>query len=92
MPRFYFNIYDGVSLPDNTGTELAGWDEARIEAIRLAGEVLKDQAKQISLGEEWRLEVTDRSGLVLFRLDFTVIEAPAVRHVWANDHRGGTAE
>lgn len=78
MPRFHFNIYDGISLPDRDGSELADWQEARLEAVRLAGVILRDNATRIALGEEWRMEVTDETGLILFRLDFNVLEAPAM--------------
>lgn len=78
VPRFHFNVYDGVSEVDRVGTELGNYDEARIEAMRLAGEILKNTAHRLVLGEDWRMEVTDDVGLILFRLDFTVLEAPAV--------------
>ncbi|ONF47969.1 DUF6894 family protein [Methylobacterium radiotolerans] len=78
MPRFYFNIYDGVSLLDDTGTELSDWREARIEAIRLAGEIFRDDAQRIALGEDWHIEVTDEHGLVLFRFDLISHEAPVL--------------
>ncbi|KNY24501.1 hypothetical protein [Methylobacterium sp. ARG-1] len=83
MPRFFFNIYDSVSLPDDMGTELADWQEARIQTIEFAGEVIKDEAKRIALGEDWRIEVTDEQKLVLFRFDFISQEAPAL-----SSHRG----
>lgn len=78
MPRFYFSTYDGVSAPDLEGTELPDWNAAREEAIHLAGALLRDSAKQVALGEEWRMEVTDETGLILFRLDFTLLTASAV--------------
>ena len=78
MPRYYFHIHDGVSMIDDEGTELAGWTEAKIEAIRLAGSVIKDEAKHIALGEDWRIEVTDERGLILFRFDFVSLTAPAL--------------
>ncbi|ONF50247.1 DUF6894 family protein [Methylobacterium radiotolerans] len=83
MPRYFFNIYDGVSMLDDTGTELADWQEARIQAIEFAGAVIKDEAKHIALGEDWRIEVTDERKLVLFRFDFITLEAPAL-----SSHRG----
>lgn len=82
MPRFHFNIFDGISDLDRTGTELPDWREARLEAIRRAGAIFRDTPKTLALGEEWRMEITDQKGLVLFRLDFSVLQAPAV---------GGTA-
>ena len=77
VPRFHFNIFDGVNSLDRQGTELTDWQAARLEAIRLAGEVLRDEAKRIAVGEDWRMEVTDGTGLVLFRLDFNVMETAA---------------
>ena len=78
MPRFHFNVYDGIQLLDEQGIELPDTNFARREAIRYAGTLLEDGAAKDSLGDEWRLEVTDDSGLVLFRLDFNVTESPAV--------------
>ena len=78
MPRFFFNVYDGVSSIDDTGTELADWKEARIEAIRLSGAIFTDDAQQIALGEDWHIEVTDERGLILFRFDFVSHEAPVL--------------
>lgn len=78
MPRFHFNIRDGVNQPDREGTVLPDYAEARIEAMRLAGEILKNTAHRLALGEDWHMEVIDERGLVLFRLSFQVIEAPAL--------------
>lgn len=78
MPHYHFNVYDGVSEIDRVGTELGDHNEARIEAMRLAGEILENTAHRLALGEDWRMEVTDSSGLILFRLDFTVMESSAL--------------
>lgn len=79
MPRFHFNICDGVCTRDCEGTDLPDWQAARLEAIRRAGEVLSREADRIALGEDWRIEVTDHHGLVLFHMSFLVIEAPVMR-------------
>lgn len=79
MPRYFFNVYDGVSSPDPTGTELPDWQAARIEAIGLAGAIFKDEAKRIAVGDDWRLEVADERGWVLFRFDFVSSQDSAVR-------------
>ena len=78
VPRFHFNVYDGIELLDNAGVDLPDTNFARREAIRYAGTLLEDGAKKNSLGDEWRMEVTNDVGLVLFRLDFQVSESPAV--------------
>lgn len=78
MPRYYFHIHDGRSIIDRDGMELPDVAQARRMAIRLTGQFFEDEAELVSLGEEWRMEVTDGQGLILFRLDFVVTSAAAV--------------
>ena len=78
MPRYHFNVYDGHSEIDTEGTDLLDWQHARREAVRLAGAILANEADKLLLGEEWRLEVADPTGLILFRLDFSFHESAAV--------------
>jgi hypothetical protein len=78
LTHFYFNVYDGIELLDEKGVELPDTNFARWEAIRYAGTLLEDGAAKDSLGGEWRIEVTNETGLVLFRLDFHVSESPAI--------------
>ena len=75
VPRYHFNVYDGVSSLDSDGTELPDWRAARIAAIRFAGEILRDDADRIDLGQDWWIEVTDHTGLVLLRMALHVAEA-----------------
>ncbi len=74
MPRYFFHIRDDHSEPDLEGTELPDIHAARQTAIRYAGEILNDDAHRVALGQDWRMEVTDGSGLVRFRLDFHVTD------------------
>lgn len=78
MPRFFFHVHDGANIPDKEGTELGDWRNAQHEAIKLAGRVIADDAKRLRLGEDWSMEVTDETGLVLFRLDFHVSGSAAI--------------
>lgn len=83
VPRYHFNVYDGVAIPDEDGQEFEGREEARQEAVRYAGEIIKDQSRRYAVREEWRMEVTDERGLVLFRLDFSVLEASSLPEAYA---------
>ena len=76
MPRFYFNVHDGKSSLDVIGAELPDWDAARVEALRFMGEILKENAPHIALDEDWRLEVTDSTGLTLFQVALVMTETP----------------
>ena len=83
MPRFHFHVHDGCSVLDPEGTELPDPQAARLEAIRIAGDILKHDAHRIALGEDWRIEVTDHTGLILFQMTFLVVESPMMRQAAA---------
>ncbi|MFL5530429.1 MAG: DUF6894 family protein [Gemmatimonadales bacterium] len=71
MPRYFFNVIDGRSIIDNQGSELAGLKEARVEAIQLAGAILRDEGDTFWNGQEWHLDVTDASGQSVLKLRFS---------------------
>jgi hypothetical protein len=79
MPRFHFNVHDGYSKSDHEGTELPDWKAARTEAIRLAGMLILDEAERIAREPDWHMDVADEQGLILFRLDLTIVEAPVTQ-------------
>ena len=79
MPLFFFDVRDGEYFPDNVGTDLPDLDAARREAVTFSGELLRDRGAKFWDGAEWRVEVKDAHGLMLFTLLFTGIDAPALR-------------
>lgn len=79
MPRYFFHVHDGKSIPDHKGVELPDWDAARLHAITVAGRIVADEPQRLGLGEDWTMEVSDENGLVLFKLDFHITASPAVR-------------
>lgn len=79
MPVFHFNISDGALEPDLRGTELPDLQTARREAIRLLGEVLRDNADVFWREGRLTLTVTDAKGLALVALETFSVEASSVR-------------
>jgi hypothetical protein len=79
MARYHFHIRDRQSLPDTVGIEMADLVAARVEAVRLSGEMLKWHAETFWNDGEWSLEVTDHTGLTLFTLYFLAVEAATIR-------------
>ena len=78
MPRFYFHVHDGQSVRDAEGTELNDCKHARREAIKLAGQILDNEAAKVELAESWRMDVADETGVTVFRLAFSLrATAPA---------------
>jgi hypothetical protein len=74
---FFFNLAGVVYDPDVQGVELATLSDARIEAVKFAGETLKDRPQLAWLGEELRVEVTDANQLILFTIIAIGIDSPA---------------
>ena len=62
--------------------ELRNTDEARQEAARRIGQLLKDHATKLWADEEWHMDVTDNVGLILF-----AITVSAMKSASTSDHR-----
>lgn len=78
MPRYKFHVYDGRSDVTPDEVDLPDVDAARREGIRRAGATLVLDAHILKPNTEWRLEVKDRHGLVLYRMDFSITASSAV--------------
>ena len=78
MPRYYFHVHDGSTLLDHEGSELPDLQAARREALQVAKGLLDSADRRKDLGEEWRIEVTNQTGSLIFRMDFLVAEIEAI--------------
>jgi hypothetical protein len=76
MPRYFYHVYDGYSSLDTDGTELPDIYTAQAQAIRTSGEILRDMGARFWDGTEWKLEVADERGQILFVLRFSAEEPP----------------
>jgi len=71
MPRYFFHVIDGHDIIDNEGSEMSSLKEARTEAIRLAGAILRDEGDTFWDGTEWHMNVTDAAGQSVLKLRFS---------------------
>lgn len=83
MALYHFNIHDGFDLPDRDGHELPDLAAAKRFAVMLGGELIRDHADAFWKHGDWRMDVTNADGLLLFALHFTAVEAPALHHAAA---------
>ncbi|WP_428977811.1 DUF6894 family protein [Lichenibacterium minor] len=65
MPRFHFNILDGANSPDRDGSDVVDFDDARRQAIHMAGVILQDQGLGHSPISPLRVDVADVNGNIL---------------------------
>ncbi|MHC4049858.1 DUF6894 family protein [Bradyrhizobium sp. 25ACV] len=74
--RYFFSILDGKLIVDTVGEFCASHEDMREQAIRTAGECLRDLAAKYPDGLEWQLIVTNASNDAVLRLRFTMSEPP----------------
>ena len=58
MPRYYFHSRDGGLERDETGLDLPDATQARTEAVRYAGALMKDDPRLVWDGRDFRVQVT----------------------------------
>lgn len=72
MPTYFYNVYPSGEPPylDEIGDELA--DDAAAWRIGLiaAGQSIRDLARKLRPGSDWRMDVVNQQGRVLYRFTF----------------------
>ena len=68
LPKYLFQIAGGNHVLDTEGRELPDPSAARIQGIKLAGELLKAMPTLLYETAELKIEVTDEDGKVMFKV------------------------
>ena len=79
MARYFFHTENGDRHTDEDGLELPDLAAVKREAIRTLGDMLRSRDDRFWESNSFRLIVTDDRGLILYVLDVSGVEAPAVR-------------
>ena len=77
MPNFHFQVRTGSHIMLSEVVDLPRADDARIEAARRAGELLKAHAGKLWADEHWQIDITDDTGLILFVIHVSAMRTPA---------------
>jgi hypothetical protein len=72
--RYFFHVRDGFDRPDEIGLDLPDIAAARAEAIRSAGEILRELDRKLAPNSLWEMHVTDQPGHTLFTCCFSLME------------------
>lgn len=75
--RYFFHVTGAAEEVDDTGTEIGSLSETRIHAVRYASDYLNERPELVWLGEEFRVEVTDKNKRCLFTFIAVGVDAPA---------------
>ena len=79
MPRYFFDTANGSRFHDDDGMELADRRDARLYAVKFAGACIADDPALLETVTDFRVEVRDSDGLMLFTVTTFVTESPAAR-------------
>ena len=75
MPRYFFDCLDGGADIDTEGCLFDNDHAARVQAITLAGETLRDDPEHLDNGQALRIEVRDAKGDLLFTVVTQSVDA-----------------
>jgi hypothetical protein len=68
MPRYFFHLHDGIEVPDRDGVEIAGPNEARVQALIACGEAIKELRGTFWEHAAWQMQVVDERGTAVCTL------------------------
>lgn len=74
---FHFQVRTPTHVLHTQVADLASLDAARVEAARRSGQLLSEHAAQLWVDEDWRMDVTDEKGLVLFVIIISTMKSAA---------------
>jgi hypothetical protein len=69
---YFFRIFiDGIERNRTDGLSFSSTEEVWQEASASAGEIIRDMHGDMIIGLDWRMDVFDAAGHLIFRLSFT---------------------
>ena len=72
MPLYFFSVSrGGNSTSPGAGLEFPDDEAAWVEATTACGEMIRDLDGDMKAGQEWRMDVADETGDIVYRLRFS---------------------
>ena len=75
--RYFFNSADDRYERDEEGQELPDHDTARLRAVEHACKLLREHPNVVWKGSNFRVDVTDRAGLLYFTIIIVGVDSSA---------------
>ncbi len=77
MPKFHIALRTESTVSETLDVERETLTDLRVELARFVGELLKDHANEIWVDEDWRVDVTDEVGLILYVMHVSASQTAA---------------
>jgi hypothetical protein len=69
MPKYFFIVrHEGRISDHSDGIDFPDLNAARLEAVKSAGELLRERNVPLEAGSEWRMDVADETRGPIFSL------------------------
>ncbi|KQQ12098.1 hypothetical protein ASF53_15695 [Methylobacterium sp. Leaf123] len=85
MPKYFFNVHDGLGITDDDGVECANREAALRTAVHYAGSLLKESGHRLSVGDTWSLEVIEEATSETFCIELRI--RPSLTSTASEPHR-----
>lgn len=83
MASYCINIRTESHIADRLEVETDDLTGLRLEVARFVGELLRDHAEQIWVDENWRIDVTDAEGAIIYVMNIGAAEADTAQKLEA---------
>lgn len=77
MPLYHIELRTADRVWDTVDMERDDLTALRIEMAKFVGQLLKDHAHQIWADKDWRVDVTDEAGLILYVMQIAATDTAA---------------
>ena len=77
MAKYRIELRTESTVRETLNVERDNLTDLRVELARFVGELLKEHANQIWVDEDWRVDVTDDKGLILYVMHVSASQTPA---------------
>jgi hypothetical protein len=79
MAKFNIELRTESHVSETLEVEMKDLTALRVEVARFVGEMLREHASQIWADEDWRIDVTDQKGLILYIMQIQAMCSPATK-------------
>lgn len=78
MPSYNIELRTAERVWEARKVKAADHTELRASVAKFVGELLQEHSRQLWLDQEWRVDVTDRTGMILFIMHLFVTDSAAL--------------
>lgn len=76
MPYYNINLRTKSHIADMIEVDRESVEELRVEVARFVSELLRDHASALWVDQDWQVDVTDDTGMILYVVHLSAYASP----------------